>query len=255
MRSRSAAILLTCAALAAGSGCRRQSAAGPPRASGYVEATEVKVSSKVPGRIITVNVAEGQRVAAGETLAMIGTIDIDLALRQAHAERDQALAQLKLLQAGARREDVRQAEAQVAAARSERGGAEADLASARNEEARFTQLVQARAGAEKPRDDAVARREQAEARLKAADDRVRAAQAAVDKLNAGARPEEIAAARARVGAADAQIAMLQQNRQDTVILAPSAGVVSSRLVEPGELIGAGTPLIVLVDESAFTART
>ena len=57
----------------------------------------------------------------------------------------------------------------------------------------------------------------------------------------------MAAARARVAAADAQIASLEQNRQETTIAAPSGGVVSSRLVEPGELIAVGAPLIVIVD--------
>jgi HlyD family secretion protein len=239
--------VLACAALAAIPGCRRESTGGPPRASGYVEATEVRVSSKVPGHVETVKVTEGQHVSAGETLVTIATTDLDLALQQAKADRDQATAQLRLLQAGSRREDIRQAEAQLAAAVSERGGAAAELAAARSDEARFTRLVQARAGAEKPRDDAVARREQAEARVAAADDKVRAATAAVDKLKAGARPEEITAARARVAAADAQIAIIEQNRRQTTIVAPTAGIVSSRLVEPGELIPPGAPVIVIVD--------
>lgn len=247
MRVRAVVMLLPMVALGAVASCRRESAPGPPRASGYVEATEVKVSSKVAGRVDTVKVAEGQRVSAGETLATIATTDIDLTLQQARAERDQAVAQLKLLQAGARREDISQAEAQLAAANSERGGAEAELAAARQDEARFTQLVQARAGAEKQRDDAIARREQAEARVQAAGDKIRAAAAVVNRLKAGARPEEIAAARARVSAADAQIAMLEQTRRDTIVIAPSAGVVASRLVEPGELVATGAPLIVIVD--------
>jgi HlyD family secretion protein len=93
----------------------------------------------------------------------------------------------------------------------------------------------------------VARRQQAEARVAAAADRARAAAAAVERLKAGARPEEVAAARARVAAVDAQIATLEQNRLDAVIAAPSAGIVSSRLIEPGELVAVGAPLMVLVD--------
>src|SRR5207253_8242875 len=134
---------------------RRERPSGPPRASGYVEATETKVASKVPGRIEKVNVTEGQRVAAGDVLVTIATTDVDLAVRQARAEREQAAAQLQLLQAGARREDIRQAEAEVAAAESERAVAAAELEAAKADEARFEQLLRARAGAEKPRDDAV----------------------------------------------------------------------------------------------------
>ena len=218
-----------------------------PVRSGYVEATEVKVGSKIAGRVEKVNVTEGQRVAAGDVVVTIATTDVDLALRQARAERDQAAAQLQLLQAGSRLEDVRQAEAQVAAAESDRRAAASDLAAAKTDEARFEQLLRARAGAEKARDDAVARREQAEARAAAAGDHAKAAEATWQKLRAGARPQEIAAARARVAAVDAQIATLEHNRQETIVTAPSAGIVSSRLVEPGELVAVGAPLVAILD--------
>jgi HlyD family secretion protein len=230
-----------------GGACHHEAQQGPPRASGYVEATEIKVASKVPGRVEHVTVSEGQRVAEGDTLVTIDPIDLDLALRQARAERDQVVAQLRLLQAGTRREDISQAEAQLAAANSEKAATDAELRAARNDEARFEQLVRARAGSEKQRDDAVARREQVEAAVKVAEDKVRAAAATLNRLKAGARPEEIQAARARVAAADAQIALLENNREKTTVRAPSAGVVSSRLVEPGELIAQGVPLIVLTD--------
>src|ERR1019366_3351624 len=63
----------------------------------------------------------------------------------------------------------------------------------------------------------------------------------------GSRPEEIEAARARLAGAQAQIATLQKDRTETTVIAPTSGVLSSRLVEPGELITAGTPLLVIVD--------
>jgi len=212
-----------------------------------VEATEVKVASKVGGRVEKVNVAEGQRVAAGDVIVAIATTDVDLALRQARAERARATAQLQLLEAGSRPEDVRQAEAQVAAAESDRRAAASDLAASRTDEQRFEQLLRAKAGAEKQRDDAVARREQAEARVAATEDRSRAATATLQKLRAGARPQEIAAARASVAAVDAQIAALEHNRTETIIAAPLGGVVSARLVEPGELVAVGAPLVTILD--------
>ena len=233
-------------ALASGA-CHRAATAAVPQASGYVEATEVKVGSKVPGRVESVAVTEGQRVAAGATIVTIATTDTDLALQRARADRDQAAAQLRLLQAGARREDVGQAEAQLRAAASEKGTFDAELSAAKTDEARYEQLLRTHAGTEKQRDDASARRTQAEARVKAAEDRTRVAAASLDRAKAGARPEELAAARARVAAADAQIASLDQNRKEAAIVAPSDGIVSSRLVEPGELIAVGTPLIVILD--------
>jgi HlyD family secretion protein len=236
--------LIVCLAVAACGGTVENSGS---RASGFVEATDVRVASKIPGRVATVTFAEGERVQAGAVLATLSTDDLDLALERARAERAQAAAQLALLQAGARAEDIRQAGAQVAAARAERQAAEVELAAARRDETRYAQLVERRAGAEKVRDDARARRELAEARLAAATDRVAAAEAALARLEAGARPEEIAAARARVGAIDAQIAALEHDRREATITAPLTAIVSARLVEPGELVAAGAPVAVLID--------
>ena len=233
--------------LSISTGCRKDETTGPPRASGYVEATEVKVSARLPGRVAEVKAVEGTRVATGDTLVVLTTQEIDTALDRARAERDQARAQVRLLDAGPRREDVLQAQAQVAVAVAERRAAESELSAARADEARFEQLVRNRAGSEKQRDDAVARRALAEARVKAAEDRVRAAEAVVSRVQAGARPDELEGARARVRAIDAQIAGLEHDRADAVLTAPSAGIVSSRLAEPGELVAPGRPLVVIID--------
>jgi HlyD family secretion protein len=238
-----------CVLLAAGlvTACRSDDAPSVPRASGYVEATEVRVATKVPGRVQTVTAVEGARVAAGDVLVTLSTTDTDLALDRARAERAQADANLRLLRAGARPEDVNQADAQRAAAVADQRAAEAELEAARQDEQRFQQLIDRRAGAVKQRDDAVARRELAEARVRAATDRVQAAAAALARLQAGARPEELDGARARVAAIDAEIAALADRRAEATIAAPTAGVVTSRLVEPGELVAAGTALVVLMD--------
>lgn len=244
MRGRS--VLLACVLVAA-TACRPAPAAAPPRASGYVDATEVRVSAKVPGRVATAPVMEGARVAAGDVLVTLDTVETDLALAKVRAERAYAEAQLRLLRAGARAEDVRQAEAQVAAAESDARAATAELQSARTDEARFQQLVDANAGTVKQRDDAAARRELAEARDRGAGDRVMAAQATLARVRAGARAEEVDAAEARVRSVDAELAVLNQRKADAVIVAPTAGVVTARLAEPGELVGAGTPVAVIVD--------
>jgi HlyD family secretion protein len=240
-------LILTLGAGAAG--CRREAPAGPPRASGYVEATDVRVSSKVPGRVEQVNAVEGARVNAGDALVVVSTTDIALALSRVRAERDQAVANLRLLEAGARPEDIRQLEAQVAAALADQEAAGAEVEASRADEARFEQLLRNRAGSQKQRDDAVARRELAEARQKAAADRVNAARAALARARAGARAEEISAARAKVAAVDAQIASLEHDRTEATVVAPIAGVIGSRLVEPGEIVAIGTPLLVLIDRA------
>jgi HlyD family secretion protein len=163
------------------------------------------------------------------------------------ADRAQADAELRLLRAGSRVEDIRQAEAQASAAGADRGAAEADLTSAKADEARFEHLVQTHAGSEKQRDDAVTRRQMAEAKLAGTVDRIRAAADQVARLKSGARPEEIQAAKAHLDSVDAQIAALKQQEADATIVAPSDGIVTSRLVEPGELVTPNTPLLVVVD--------
>jgi membrane fusion protein YbhG len=249
MRLRRArhAVIATIPAWLFAAGCRNASAPAAPRATGYVEATEVRLASKVPGRVATVSAVEGARVEAGATVATLSTVDIDLALKRAQSERAQAAAQLRLLEAGSRAEDVEQAEAQVAAAAADQKAVDAELTAARADEARFEQLLRNKAGSQKQRDDAVARRELAEARLRAAADRGRAATAVVNRLRAGARPEELAAARARVATVDAEIARLEHDKTETVVVTPTSGIVASRLVEPGELVQVGTPMVVIVD--------
>jgi len=231
----------------AGAGCHAAEVAPVRTASGYVEATDVRVAAKVAGRVATVTVHEGQRVEAGHVLVTLSTTETDLAVVRAQADRAQAIAQLRLLQAGSRAEDIQQAEAQQGAAESERRAAEADAASARADEARFERLLASKSGSEKQRDDAVTRRQLADARLHGTDDRIRAAAALVRRLRAGARPEELEGARARIASVDAMLATLENDRKEAVIVAPSAGTVTSRLIEPGELATPRAPLVVIMD--------
>lgn len=228
-------------------GCRRTPADTRPRATGYVEATEVRVAAEVGGRILEMKVAEGDRIAAGDLLARIDTADAQLTLRRLQAEHDQADAQLRLLQAGSRVEDVRQARAQaesndadVRAAVAEQESAEADLQ-------RFEALLQSNAGSRKQRDDAKTRRDVASARVNAARERARAGAEAVARLQAGSRPQEIAAAKARVAAVDAQLASLQKSIADADVKSPVAGVVTAKLIDAGETVAPRTALVVITD--------
>jgi HlyD family secretion protein len=227
--------------------CAPPPAADSARASGHVEATDVRIASPVGGRILELRVAEGDRVEPGAIVATLDTADTELALARARAEREQAEAQLRLLEAGARPQDIRQAEAQVAAARADVEAADAELAAAAIDAERFETLLASGSGARKPRDDAAARLNVARARVQGARDRVRAADENVARLRAGTRPEEIAAARARVAAANAQIATLLKAMDDAVVTAPLAGVVTERLADPGELVPPRAPLVVITD--------
>jgi HlyD family secretion protein len=238
--------ILAISVLTAATACNRSRQA-PPRSSGYVEATEVRVSAEVGGRVVDLRVDEGSKVAAGEVLARLDPTDIEITIQRGKADRDQALAQLKLVQAGARVEDVRQARAQAQSADADIAAAQAELDAATEDLQRFEALLKANAGSRKQRDDAATRRQVAAARVRAAQERAAAAHEGVARLRAGSRAEEIAAARARVAAADAQIAGLEKNLTDTQVKAPVGGTVTSKLVDAGEVIAPRTPIVVISD--------
>jgi HlyD family secretion protein len=227
-------------------GCRGSNG-GPPRASGYVEATEVRVAPEVGGRVTELAVGEGDRVAVGALIAKLDTADTQLAIQRARADRDQASAGLRLLEAGARPEDIRQAAAEVETAEADVNAAEAELQSASADLERFEALLRSNSGSQKQRDDAATRRSVAGARRAAARQRARAASDALARLKAGARPEEIAAARAKVAAADAQMASLEKDLTDAVLTSPVAGIVTSKLIDAGEIVAPRTPIVVVTD--------
>ena len=237
-----ALFLVLCAAA-----CRSAPPADRVRVSGHVEATEVQVSAQVGGQLLELRVGEGDRVAAGDVIARLDTRDTELALQRVRAERRQADAQVRLLRAGARGEDIRQAGAQFQAANAEIEAAQADLIAAEADLARFEALLASNAGSRKQRDDALARRDVARGRLQATRERARAGHETVARLQAGARREEIEGAVARLAAVDAQIASLEKAVADATIVAPAAGVVTEKLVEQGELIAPRVPLVVITD--------
>jgi HlyD family secretion protein len=242
----SIAVLLLVVAAAAGA-CNRGNGTDVPRASGYVEATEVRVASEVGGRVIEMKAAEGVRVTAGDVIARLDIADTELALQRAQAERAQAEAQLALLRAGSRVEDVRQASAQAQSAQADVRGAQAELDSATADLERFEGLLRANAGSVKQRDDARTRRDVAASRVRAAQERAQAAGDALARVRAGARPQELDAARARVAAIDAQIASLKKNAGDATVKAPVGGVVTAKLLDAGEMAAPRAPLAVITD--------
>jgi HlyD family secretion protein len=247
MRFAAVLVVLAVLALALAVACEKDRPADRVRVSGQIEATEVQVAAPVGGRLIELHVAEGDRIEAGAVVAMLDTADAQLAVARARAERAQADAQLRLLRAGARIEDVRQAEAQLATTQAEARGAQAEFAAAQTDAERFEALLASDAGSRKQRDDAVARRDVARERARSAEDRVRAARENVARLRAGARREEIDAAKARVAAADAQIAVLEKTIRDATVTAPLRGTVTEKLADVGELVQPRAPIVVITD--------
>jgi HlyD family secretion protein len=217
------------------------------RVSGNVEATEVHTAAEVGGRLVELRVDEGDRVEAGAVIARIDTEDTMLQIARTRADRATAVAQLRLLEAGSRAEDIRQGRAQVDAATADTAAIDAEVKSAQLDLDRFQALLTANAGSVKQRDDAQARLDSAIARQRAAQDRIRSARETLARLEAGTRPEEIQTARARVTVADAQIAVLEKSIRDASVISPISGIVTQKLVDAGEIIARGTPLVVITD--------
>jgi len=239
--------LLLAVAVCSAAACQTAPPPDRVRVSGQVEATEVQVSSQVPGRLLERRVSEGTRVEKGALVAVLDTADAALALARARADRAQADAQRRLLEAGPRPEDIRMAEAQVPTAQADVAAAEAELAAADVDVQRFEQLLAANSGSRKQRDDAVARRNLARERAQGARDRVRASQEGLARARAGARREEIDAARARQDGAAAQVATIEKAVADATITAPVSGVVTTTVADEGELIQARAPIVIITD--------
>ena len=239
-------MLIVCVALCAAA-CSEETPADRLRVSGHVEATETRVAPEAGGRILTLTVKEGDRVEPGQVLMTLDTRDAQLAIQRARAEQAAADAQLRLVMAGARVEDVRQAQSQVDTARAEVAAARTELEAAEQDLARFEALLATNSGSRKQRDDAATRRDLARDRVTQAQSRVRTAEETVAKLKAGARQEEIDAARARLAAAAAQIATLEKGVTDATVRAPIGGIVTEKLAEVGEVIPPRAPALVVVD--------
>jgi HlyD family secretion protein len=228
-------------------GCSEEAPSDRLRVSGHVEATETRLAPEAGGRILTLTVKEGDRVQPGQTVLTLDTRDVQLAIDRAKAEQASAEAQLRLVQAGARVEDLRQAQSQIDTARAEVAASKAELQAAEQDLERFDTLLKNNSGSRKQRDDAATRRDVARDRVTQAESRVKTADETLAKLRAGARPEEIDAARARVNVVAAQIASLEKGLSDAALASPIAGLVTEKLVEVGEMIAPRAPALVLVD--------
>jgi HlyD family secretion protein len=227
--------------------CSEEAPTDRLRVSGHVEATETRLAPEVGGRILTLTGREGDRVQPGQVVMTLDTRDVHLAIQRARADLAAAEAQLRLAMAGARAEDIRQAESQVATARAEVAVAQTELDAAAQDLARFESLLAANSGSQKQRDDAATRRDLARDRVTSSQSRVRTAEEGLAKLRAGSRPEEIDTARARVAAAAAQVATLEKGLTDATVQSPVGGIVTEKLVEAGEMIAPRAPALIVVD--------
>jgi HlyD family secretion protein len=199
---------------------------GTIEASGTLEATEVKVSSKVPGQVELIRIEEGSAVKPGDTLVVLDRSTLELQWKQAQAGYEAADAQYRLLVNGARSEDLHVAEEALRQA-------EAAWKNAGDDHARMKELARTGTVTRKQLDDAESRATIAEAQRGVAEQNLA-------KMKRFARQEDLAAAKARAAQAKATADLLRKQWVDAVILAPVGGTVTQKPVEEGELIGAGT---------------
>ncbi len=198
---------------------------------GNVDIREVELSFRVPGRLMSMHLDEGDRVKAGQSLAALDPQPYRDALAVAQARVAQAEANLEKLKSGNRPQEVQQARAGVREA-------EAAFANAERDFRRQTDLLESGASSQKSLDAARARHDETAARLVSAREALKLAQE-------GFRREDIVAAEAEVGAAIAQRDQAQTPLADAELLAPSDGTILARVREPGAMLQQGSPVYTL----------
>jgi HlyD family secretion protein len=174
-------------------------------------------------------------VKSGDVVAAVDSSLLEIQLQQAAAGVRLAEAQLALLLKGARIEDIRQADETVRQA-------EANLKLATDERDRIRNLYQKKSATLQQKDNAETRYTLASAQFEAAKEGLR-------KWQRLARPEEIEQGRARLDQAVAARDLLKKTIADSTILAPTAGVVTHKVVESGDYVGPGTTVVTVADLS------
>ncbi|MFO0982704.1 MAG: HlyD family efflux transporter periplasmic adaptor subunit [Planctomycetota bacterium] len=264
----------------------------PTVISGYIEADEIRVGSRVGGRVKQVLAIEGQELKAGDVLLRLEPFDLEEQLAQANAELDAAIAVHAKLVAGSRPEEIAEAMAErdraqaavdeaLAGARPQEIKQEADmLALSVAESERVEQTYQRIAGLARTGDATPEDLDRVTSERKAALARVEASRARLDLLRAGTRPEQIAQARAQLAAATAHLDLRQSGERaediaqakarvdswqarvrsittqiaELEIHAPCACMVEAIDLQPGDLIGAGAPVISLMNLDSLWIR-
>lgn len=217
---------------------------GEPRTSldlyGNVERREVALAFEVSGRVRQMRVEEGDRVQTGDVVAQLDPARLSDALDAAQARREQQQARLDELEAGTRAEEIEQARARVAAA-------EAMLMTRRREFERIRTLASDDFASQRRLDEIRAARDEAEASL-------RVARADLQVAVEGPREERIRAARARLSALSADLALARERLNDAALKAPFAGTIRSRIVEPGAIVDGARPVYLLARDSPLWVR-
>ena len=205
----------------------------PELIQGEAEATEVRISGKVPGRIARFLVNEGDRVEKGDTVAILDSPEVLAKYAQAVAAEDAAQALSDKARKGAREEQVT-----MAFQTWKKAEAAADVA--RKSYERVRRLYENGVMSAQKRDEA-------EANYKAMAATEQAARAQYEMAVNGAEREDKMAAEAQVNRARGAVEEVSAYIKETFLVSPISGEVSERYPKVGELVGTGSPVMNVLD--------
>lgn len=253
-RLEGAAVGVIVTALAAG-GCQQRTG---PDAYGNVEATEVVVGAEASGRLVTYEVADGQKLAAGATVGAVDATEIALERDQVTAQRAAAASRVTEI---ARQIDVLEAQRGALAAQRDAAKAQREALGAQHEIAKRAYDRTNRLFAEQA---ATAQQfDQAERDFRVLGEQIRAQDeqiTAQDRLVA-AQVEQVKAARAQhqtvreqAASAAAQVKQAAERLKKTQLVNPIAGTVMTSYAKAGEFVQRGQPLYKIANLDAVEVR-
>lgn len=207
----------------------------PVEIQGEVEATQIKIASKIIGRIDSLAVHKGDDIKKGDLLFLINSPELEAKKIQASAVKLAAEAQMEKAHNGAQSEDIQ-------AAYNTWQKAKAAAEYAKKTYSRIENLFNEGVVAEQKKDEV-------EMKMKAATETEKAAKSVYEKAKKGARYEDKEAAGALVKQAEGVLTELNSYINETQISAPINGEISNIIAERGELVPAGYPVVTIVDLS------
>ena len=193
---------------------------------------ESELSFERPGRILSIEAVEGQRVTKGQTLAVLDQQDLDVRQDRVEAELAAAEALLAELTAGPRRQTIEASRARVSEL-------EAQVELSKVELRRQEKLAPRGATSQSERDSA-------HYGLQANLNSLRSAKATLSELEEGTRKERVAAQRAVCNSIRARLNEIKTDREDSIIVAPFDGIISRRNVDEGVVVSGGTAVLQLL---------
>lgn len=200
---------------------------------GQAEATTVRVSGKVPGRIESYRFQEGDKVKAGDTLVFLNTPEVKAKLMQAEALKAAAEAQHAKALKGAREQEITGAYELWQKAKAGLEIAEKSYNRVRNLYEKGVMSAQ--------------KKDEAEANYNAMVATEKAARSQYEMAKEGARKEDKAAAAALVNQASGAVAEVESYVEEEALTSPIDGEIIERFPEVGELIGTGAPILNIAD--------